>query len=72
MLPSRIASAKPTTLIPYVPLRRHRPFGMTLSLTVASREDALSDVGIQIDSLDVIGNKGFVEYRIGSCSERPS
>jgi len=45
---------------------------MTLSLTVASREDALSDVGIQIDSLDVIGNKGFVEYRIGSCSERPS
>jgi hypothetical protein len=42
-----------------------------LSETVASREDALSDVGIQIDSLDVFGNKGFVEYRLNAVISGP-
>jgi hypothetical protein len=42
-----------------------------LSETVASREDALSDVGIQIDSLDVFGNKGFVEYRLNAVFSGP-
>jgi ketosteroid isomerase-like protein len=42
-----------------------------LKETVASREDALSDVGIQIDSLDVVGNKGFVEYRIDAVFSGP-
>jgi hypothetical protein len=37
-----------------------------LKETVASREDALSDVGIEINSLDVFGNKGFVEYRLNA------
>jgi hypothetical protein len=39
--------------------------------TVASREDALSDVGIRIDSLDVFGNKGFVEYRLDAVFSGP-
>ena len=42
-----------------------------LSETVASREDALSDVGLQIDSLDVFGNKGFVEYRLNAVFSGP-
>jgi len=42
-----------------------------LKETVAGREDALSDVGIQIDSLDVFGNKGFVEYRINAVFSGP-
>ena len=39
--------------------------------TVASREEALSDVGVEIDSLDVLGNKGFVEYRINAVFSGP-
>ena len=35
-----------------------------LAETVADREDALTDVDVEIDSLDVFGNKGFVEYRV--------
>ena len=42
-----------------------------LSETVAYREDALSDVGIDIDSLDVFGNKGFVEYRLNASFTGP-
>jgi SnoaL-like domain len=42
-----------------------------LTETVASREDALSDVGIEIDSLDVFGNKGFVEYRLNAVFSGP-
>lgn len=34
-----------------------------LTEVVADREDALSDVNVQVDALDVFGNKGFVEYR---------
>jgi hypothetical protein len=35
-----------------------------LTESVADREDALSDVTLQIDALDVLGRKGFVEYRV--------
>ena len=39
--------------------------------TVASRDEALSDVGIEIGSLDVLGNKGFVEYRLNAVFSGP-
>jgi hypothetical protein len=39
--------------------------------TVASREEALSDVDIEIGSLDVFGNKGFVEYRLNAVFSGP-
>ena len=42
-----------------------------LSETVASREEALSDVTIDINSLDVFGNKGFVEYRLNAVFSGP-
>lgn len=42
-----------------------------LSETVASREEALSDVTIEINSLDVFGNKGFVEYRLNAVFSGP-
>jgi hypothetical protein len=42
-----------------------------LTETVASREEALSDVSIDIDSLDVFGNKGFVEYRLNAVFSGP-
>jgi hypothetical protein len=29
---------------------------------VADREDALSDVNVQVDALDVFGNEAFVEH----------
>jgi SnoaL-like domain len=42
-----------------------------LKETVARREEALSDVGIEIGSLDVFGNKGFVEYRLSAVFSGP-
>jgi hypothetical protein len=42
-----------------------------LEETVAAREEALSDVGIEIGSLDVFGNKGFVEYRLTAVFSGP-
>lgn len=33
-----------------------------LTGAVADREDALSDVNLQVDALDVFGSKAFVEY----------
>ena len=42
-----------------------------LKETVASREEALSDVAIEINSLDVLGNKGFVEYRLHAVFSGP-
>ena len=42
-----------------------------LSQTVAYREDALSEVGIDIDSLDLFGNKGLVEYRLNAMFTGP-
>jgi hypothetical protein len=42
-----------------------------LAETVADREDALSDVTLQIDALDVFGSKGFVEYRVSAVFSGP-
>jgi ketosteroid isomerase-like protein len=42
-----------------------------LSEAVASREAALSDVTLDIDSLDVVGNKGYVEYRLSAVFSGP-
>jgi SnoaL-like domain len=42
-----------------------------LKATVESRERALSDVAVDIDALDVFGNKGFVEYRLNAVFSGP-
>ena len=42
-----------------------------LQETVGAREEALSQVGIEIGSLDVFGNKGFVEYRLEAVFSGP-
>jgi ketosteroid isomerase-like protein len=42
-----------------------------LTEAVADRETALSDVDLQVDSLDVLGNKGFVEYRVSARFSGP-
>jgi hypothetical protein len=42
-----------------------------LTETVTDREDALSDVSLQIDALDVFGNKEFVEYRLSAVFSGP-
>jgi len=42
-----------------------------LAETVADRDDALSEVTLQIDALDVFGNKGFVEYRVNATFSGP-
>jgi hypothetical protein len=38
---------------------------------VAQREDALSDVSVHVDALDVVGTKGFVEYRVSARFSQP-
>jgi len=42
-----------------------------LSEAVAAREAALSDVTLDIDSLDIVGNKGYVEYRLSAVFSGP-
>ncbi len=42
-----------------------------LTEVVADREDALSDVNVQVDALDVFGHKGFVEYRVSAVFSGP-
>jgi ketosteroid isomerase-like protein len=42
-----------------------------LTGSIALREDALSDVEVQVDSLDIFGNKGFVEYRVKAVFTGP-
>ena len=42
-----------------------------LTETVADREDALTEVDLEINSLDVFGNKGFVEYRVRAVFSGP-
>ena len=42
-----------------------------LTETVADREDALTDVDVEVDALDVFGNKGFVEYRVSAMFSGP-
>jgi hypothetical protein len=42
-----------------------------LTEAVADREGAFSDVTIQIDALDIVGNKGYAEYRLGATFSGP-
>ena len=42
-----------------------------LTEIVAYRENALSDLAIQVDGLDVVGNKGFMEYRLSAVFSGP-
>ena len=42
-----------------------------LTEVVADRDDALSDVTINVDALDVIGNKAFMEYRVSAVFSGP-
>ena len=42
-----------------------------LSEVVADRDGSLSDVSLQINALDVFGNKGFVEYRVSAVFSGP-
>lgn len=42
-----------------------------LAEAIADREDAVSDVNLQVDALDVFGNKGFVEYRLSAVFSGP-
>jgi hypothetical protein len=42
-----------------------------LTEVIADREDAVSDVTVQVDGLDVFGNKGFVEYRLSAVFSGP-
>ena len=42
-----------------------------LSEVVAERDDAFSDVAIQVDAVDVVGNKGFMEYRLSGVFSGP-
>lgn len=38
---------------------------------VAERDQSLSDVSVQIDALDILGNKGFAEYRVTAVFSGP-
>ena len=42
-----------------------------LTEAVAYRAGSLSDVTIQVNALDVFGNKGFVEYRVSAVFSGP-
>jgi len=42
-----------------------------LAEVVADREDAISDVDLEINALDVFGNKGFAEYRLSGTFSGP-
>ena len=42
-----------------------------LTEIVAYREDALSDVTVHVDAIDVVGNKGFMEYRVTAVFTGP-
>ena len=41
-----------------------------LTEAVASQEAALSDVTVHVDVLDIVGNKGYMEYRLRACASR--
>ncbi len=42
-----------------------------LGEAVADREDSLSDVALQVDAVDISGNKGFMEYRVSAVFSGP-
>jgi limonene-1,2-epoxide hydrolase len=42
-----------------------------LTEVVAGRDATLSDVSVQVDALDVVGNKAFAEYRLSAVFSGP-
>jgi hypothetical protein len=42
-----------------------------LSEVVAERDGSISDLSIQVDALDIAGNKGLVEYRLSGVFSGP-
>lgn len=42
-----------------------------LTEVVGEREDALSNIRVQVDGVDVVGNKGFMEYRVSAVFSGP-
>ena len=42
-----------------------------LAEVVAERDASLSDVSVKIDVVDVIGNKGYAEYRVNAVFSGP-
>jgi hypothetical protein len=42
-----------------------------LTTVVADRDESLSDVSLQVDGLDVVGDKGFAEYRVSAVFSGP-
>ncbi len=42
-----------------------------LAEAVAERDESLSNVSMQIDALDVVGNKGYAEYRVSAVFSGP-
>jgi hypothetical protein len=42
-----------------------------LAEVVAERDESLSNVSVQIDALDVVGNKGYAEYRVNAVFSGP-
>ncbi|HUK94216.1 MAG TPA: ester cyclase [Gaiellaceae bacterium] len=42
-----------------------------LAEVVKERDASLSDVSLQIDALDVVGNKGYAEYRVNAVFSGP-
>ena len=42
-----------------------------LAEVVAERDESLSDVSVKIDALDVVGNKGYAEFRLNAVFSGP-
>lgn len=42
-----------------------------LTELVEEREDALSDAKVHVDAVDIVGNKGFMEYRLSAVFSGP-
>ena len=42
-----------------------------LTEIVGEREDALSNARVQVDAVDVVGNKGYMEYRMSAVFSGP-
>ena len=42
-----------------------------LGEVIAEREDSLSNVSVKIDALDIVGNKGYAEYRVNAVFSGP-
>ena len=42
-----------------------------LAEVVAERDESLADVSVKIDALDVVGNKGYAEFRLNAVFSGP-